>query len=69
MGSCCANTTQEKESFTAIPAPIQISNENLEVKEPTKIKESNETPSSPIRSEKIDHRKRIMEALRVIEEC
>lgn len=54
MGSCCANTAQEKESYTATPVPMHASSENLEVKEPTKIKESNETPSSPIRSEKID---------------
>lgn len=54
MGTCCTNTTQEKESFTAITAPIYINNENLEIGMQTKIKESNETPSSPIRSEKID---------------
>ncbi|CAD8143445.1 unnamed protein product [Paramecium octaurelia] len=76
MGTCCTNNTQDKDAFTAITAPIYINNENLEVGIQTKIKESNETPSSPIRSEKIDvwfsikiqHRMRTMEALRVIEE-
>lgn len=69
MGTCCANTTQDRESYTGITAPININNENLEIGMQTKIKESNETPSSPIRSEKdvwlkikIQHRKRTMEA-------